>query len=492
MHSFERALIVLSVAAASLPAQIPSQGPLAGAPLAFQVHGGLLPNPDARTLLHRSGFAGTAPATFPPPAVFPAAPDLQAICAANGAPALQIDDFSTGRDDVMVDGNGVLVVPPQGWGVFTFSFRNGAVGAVGSRLRSLLQAAAPGAGGSTVFSWVMPGSAVPAGVANQLQQSHSPAELGLVVSSAQQPEVDALDLPTIMGFDQQGLQTLEPGFASLLPVPQAIYFTVSHASRGLVPTAWWNVGGQPTLSSGATILRVLRSSLTGSWSPPHVFATYVDLGLLRDEDIDALAYDEANEKLLFSTVGNQRDQLLFLDLSTDGGPVVPIPVKKTDNTPVSDAVGTAGNDDIDAVCTLDPNIRSGIYVPDDFGASVGTPRPPYLPQTYPIGMSASAYRRFAGGQSHYDTWLVGYPPATGVGPGFAMLVITLGDSLSPAITASFQARVPTSLIPGDPREYTLHVPPNYALLGLPVMFRWWASDAGFVQLAQALPVKVFL
>jgi hypothetical protein len=492
MHKILRAILVLSAAGGSLAAQIPSRGPLAGAALAFQVNGGITGGQDATTLVHRNGFAAAPPARFPGPAVFPGAPDLQAICAANGAAGLDLDDFSTGRDDVMVDSNGVLAVPPMGWGVFTFSFRNGVVGAPASRLHTLLQAAGPGTGGSTVFSWVLPGSLVPVGVADSLEQSHSTAELGLLASSALQPEVDALDLPVTMGFDQQNLQGLEPGFTNLLPVPQAMYFTVSHASRGLVPASWWLVGGQPTLSSGATILRVQKSSPMSSWTPPHVWKTYAELGLARDEDIDALAYDEANEKLLFSTVGNQRDQLLFLDLGTDGGPVAPIPVKKVDNTPVSDAIGSAGNDDIDAVCTLDPNIRSGLYVPDDFGASVGTPRDPYQPQTYPVGMNASAYRRFENGQSHYDTWMVGYPPATGVGPGYAWLLITLGDTLAPVIGASFQVRAPMSSIPGDPREYSLGVPPSFALIGMSLTFRWWASDAGLVQLAQALPVKVFL
>lgn len=249
--------------------------------------------------------------------------------------------------------------------------------------------------------------------------------------------------------------------------------------------------GAASPPSGATILRVLKSSPQSPWTAPHVWKTHWQLGLSQGEDIDALAVDVANEKLIFSVVGNQRDQLLFIDFGTDGG--APVPVKRPDNTPVSQAIGTGQSDDIDAVCTLDPQIRTqGGWVPDDFGASCGTPRAPYMPAIYPVGMNASAFRRYSGGLRHYDTWLLGFPPATGVGPGYAVLLITLGDTLAPVVTASFQARVPTSSIPGDPRSYTLGVPATYALIGFAVTFRWFASDAGFVQLAQAYPVKAFL
>jgi hypothetical protein len=116
-----------------------------------------------------------------------------------------------------------------------------------------------------------------------------------------------------------------------------------------------------------------------------------------------------------------------------------------------------------------------------------------MPGTYPVGMSASAFRRFEAGNRHYDTWMLGYPPAAPApGPGFAVLVITIGDLLSPAITATFQPRNPASSIPGDPRSYTLDIPPSFSLVGFPLTFRWWAYDNGTAQLAQAYPVKAFL
>lgn len=468
----------LAIATAPLLAQ-QSGGPLLGSAFAFSVRGGL-GGQNADTLVHRTGIQ-SSPVSWP--TTVPGAPNLRHILALHGGAGLTIDDFSTGRDDIMVDGNGVISVPPQGWGVYLFSVRQGAAGAPQSRI-----AAEPAADrAAAVFSWVLPGSAVPPALIDHVERAHGRTDLRLPANS----DLDALDLPLPMGIDQTTLSAREPGFGALLPVPEALYFTVSNQSLTLVPAAWWLQGGVPTPPSGATVFRTLRSSQFGAWTPPHVWKTYAELGLLQSEDIDALAYGDATQQLLFSCVGNARDQLLVVDLGTDGAPV-PQPVKKSNNTPVSDAVGTAGGDDIDAVCTLDPRIRSGLYVPDDFGASCGTPRPAYQEHRYPVGVQASAYRRFAGGQSRYESFLLGFPPQTGVGPGIGLLVLTLGDTLSPAITAAVLVRNPSNSVAGDPQQYTLAIPPNFALSGLPVTFRWFAADQAGTELVQAYPIKVFL
>lgn len=483
MHRPQLAAVVFAVAAPFAAAQgLLSGGPLAGASVAIGVRGGSSVGPDATTLVHRNGFGG-APVGFPASS---AAPNLQAILAAHGAPNVDVDDLSTGRDDVLVDTTGTIHVPTSAWGVLSLSFKNGAVGLPGSRLAA---EAAAGAVGGHVFTWVLPGSALPANAVGVVERSHSRGELGLPVGA----DVDDLDFTVPMGRDQNALNSIEPGFSALLPSLPSIYFTVANTSLAAVPTSWWNWNGVATTPSGATIFRVQMAAVAAVWGTPQVFQPYFQLGLSVNEDIDGLAYDEPNQKLLFSCTGNARDQLLFLDLSTDvGGP--PIVVKKADGTPVSQAVGTAQNDDIDAICTLDPQLRvqGGTWAPDDFGACVGTLHAAYQPGLYPVGMSASAYRRYSGGARFYDTWMLGYPPATGQGPGFAILAITLGDTLAPAVTASFQARNPASTVPGDPRSYSLAVPASYALVGFGVTFRWFAADSGLVQLAQALPVKAFL
>jgi len=468
----------------SLPAQVPTRGVLAGAPVAVLVDGGLAPGGDAETRVHRNGFALLP--TVPLPAA-PSAPDLRQIFAALGAPAgIGVDDISTGRDDVLFDGNGVMAVPPSSWGVLSFSLRNGAVGAPGSRIA---QQVAEGDVGATLFSWVLPGSAVPAQLIQRTERSHSRQELGL--AGAGVLEVDAIDVPLLLGLDQQGLSQLEPGFQVLIQAPQAIYFTVSHATRHLVPAAWWLFGGNPTLSSGASILRVLKSSQFSAWSTPHVFVPYGVLGLARDEDIDGLAYDGVREKLLFSVVGTARDQFLFHDVSTDApgnlDAKMPDGVDK-----VSDHVGKAQNDDVDAICTLDPQIRSVGSPPpqgDDFGSSCGSPRQGLLGVP---SVHGSAFRRHQGAQTIYDAWLIGWPPLSGQGPGYAVLFVTFGADLTLHLAGPVQLRDPLAAVPGDPRHQELVIPPVLALTGFDITFRWAAVDVTLAEIAEAWPMQVFL
>ncbi len=472
--------LVVPILAGACLAQGLSGGPLVGAAVAIGVQGGINGGADAATLVHANGFAQ-------PPLAFPlnaSAPDLQQILALHGAPNLDIDDTSTGRDDIMVDPNGVIMPPPNGWGVFSFSFRDGAVGQPGSRLA--LEPAADR--GAAVFSWILPGSVLPAPLLGVVERSHSRFELGL--PAAGPADVDQLDVPLVLGRDQQGLLGTEPGFGALLPLRPAIYFTVANSSLLQVPSAWWATPGVPILRSGATIFRTLQSPTSGQWSQPRVWKHFFDLGLSQNEDIDALALDDNTELIVFSLVGNARDQLLFVDPNTDIA--TPQPVTKPDTTPVSQAVGSGGGDDIDAVCTLDPAVRGGLYFPDDFGTSCGTPRPPFQPALYPVAANASAFRRFQNGISQCDTWVLGWPPVTGRGPGWAVLLITIGDTTSPAITASIQLRNPGSSVPGDPRLFTQSIPAPFVLSGLPLTFRWFVADATFVDLAQAYPVKVFL
>ena len=447
---------------APLSAQVQSRGVLAGGPAAVLVDGGLAPGTDARTHVHRNGF-GTPATTLPP--VLGAA-DLQAIFAFYGAPpTIDVDDFSTGRDDVLFDGMGVMQVPPVSWGVISFSLRDGAVGIPGSRIA---QQAAEGDLGAALFSWIMPGSAVPPQLIGRTERSHSVKDLGL--DSPDPVEVDGLD------------------------VPQAIYFTVSHATRGDVPASWWLWAGGATLPSGATILRTLKTSHASAWSPPHVFVPYTQLGLGQNEDIDALAYDDVRQKLLLSTVGTARDQLLVFDLGSDGGAGMAMlqDAKLPDGvSKVSEHIGKAENDDVDAVCTLDPQIRTvGSPAPegDDFGSSCGSPRQGLLgvPQVH-----ASAHRRRAGAQTFYDTWLMGWPPVTGEGPGLAALFLTFDPDLT-LHPYSIQLRDPLAPVPGDPRQYSLLVPPALELTGFSFTFRWVALDLAVTEIAEAWPLQVFL
>jgi len=477
--------VVVEVTYVPAAANDESRGPLAGAATAVLVDGGLPGSTDAETRAHRNGFS------LAPTVALPAAqsqPDLRAILQQwNAPPGLDIDDISLGRDEVLADSSGVLSVPPNAWGLISFSLKQGATGAPGTRIA---REAALGGVGSALFSWVLPGSTYPPQLLGRTERSHSAAELGLPPGR----EVDAVDFPLMFGREQGGLTALEPGFLPLVGGTQTIYFTVSSATAGLVPAFWW---GNATVSpaSGATILRVSRGATSGVWSAPTVFRAWFDLGLAQNEDIDGLAVDAAAQKLLFSCVGTARDQFLFVDYGTDGGTAVPL--KKQDGTPVSNSIGKGQNDDVDAICTLDPIGPGQATVPpggvppggDDFGSSCGAPRQGLLGVP---SINATAFRRHVAGQTWFDSWMVGWPPLTGVTPGVAVLYMTVGNDLTLFPVGPVQLRDTNAAVPGDPRSFSFQVPPAYALSGQYVTFRWAAIDAGFTAIAEAWPVQVSL
>lgn len=479
---------------AALPAQDglnESRGPLAGAAVAVLIDGGLSPGADAETRAHRNGFA--AGPTLPLGSTNP--PDLRSILQYWLAPAgIDVDDISTGREDVLVNAAGFIAVPPSSWGVLQFSLRQGATGAPGSRIS---QEAALGSVGAALFSWVLPGSALPAEVIGTTQRSHSRQDLGLTGAAV---EVDGLDLPVVLGLEQVAFATMEPLFQNFVGVPEAIYFTVSHGTRDLVPAAWWGPGNPAVLKSGATILWTTRSAPGAPWSLPSVFLTYGELGLAQDEDIDGLAYDATNEKLLFSCVGTVRDQFLFLDVSTDGPPVPqPVMVPTLPPTPVSGSVGKGQLDDVDAVCTLDPKIGSFGSPPpgtgDDFGSSCGAPRLPFLLGQVPSVHASAFRRRMPGmpGQTFFDTWMVGWPPNTDITPGIALLFVTIGDNHGALFPVGpIHLRNTADPVPGNPCTFALPVPAGLSLTGQRLTFRWLAISAGFTELAEAWPVQVCL
>lgn len=475
---------VACAAAATLPAQNPdSRSVLAGAAAAVTVDGGLGGGAaDGTTLVHRNGFSLAPPLTMP---AIANAPDLRAIVTLHGAPAgLDIDDFSTGRDDVLLDHDGVLEVPPDLWSVWSFSLTSGAVGQPNSRIAL---EAANGRVGSALFSYILPGSNLPGDLVGVTERSHSQQELGLGAASV---EVDGIDFPVLFGVDQ-GLATngqnlaIEPNWGTLLPTTRRIFFTVSHATRDLVPPAWWGT----TSRSGATILQTRTTATAPGWTQPSVFLSYAQLGLGQDEDIDALAVDLAREKVLFSCVGNARDQLLYYDMITDGG--APHTVVKPDGNPVSGEVGKLQTDDIDAVCTLDPHLGDTGQLPvggDAFGSTCGAPRHGLLGLP---SMSGSAYRRFEGSVIRYQTFMVGWP-ATGPTVSLAFCFLTSGDNIDPVLIGSVHLRDPGEAIVGDPQTETIAVPATLALTSLPVTFRWFTFDWNTAALDEAWPVQVWL
>ncbi|MCU0864042.1 MAG: hypothetical protein MUC36_09635 [Planctomycetes bacterium] len=475
----------------ALPAQGPeSRGLLAGAPVAVLVRSA---TDDAQVRVRRNGFQLLATPPLPPS---PLAPDLRQILVLHNAPPdLEVDDLSLGRDEVLVNASGFITVPPNSWGVLSFSLKQGATGVPGSRIA--VEAAA-GSVGAALFSWVLPSNVLPPQVIGRVERSHSRQEFGLPPGS----DIDGIDIPLMLGRDQGNLLGREPGFAALIAAPERIYFTVSHAARFGVPDLWWGPGPLAALRSGATIFVTERTSPTAPWLRPRVFQHYYELGLLQHEDIDGLAYDEVADKLLFSCVRSTtapiRDEFLFLDMITDG-PVVPEPVKTMVPTPqgpvpvpVSQQIGKGQNDDVDGICALDPQILTNNLPPpagDDFGSSGGAPRPGLL--GVPT-VQASAFRRFQGGQVFFDSIMLGWPPLTGPAPGFAALFVTIGNDPTLLPAGPILLRNPTPAVPGDPQQYSLLVPPPFPLSNTVLTFRWVALDFATAELAEAWPVQVYL
>ncbi len=475
----------LAMAASPLAAQIglnESRGPLSGASTAVAIDGATFAT-DALARMHRNGLQSGPLVDLPV-----GTPSLGQILLAIAPPGLDLDDFSLGRDDVLFDASGTTDVAPSSWGVLSFSLRTPPAallsGLAGSRIR---QEFTQGSIGAALFSWTYFGSALPASLVDRTERSHSRRELGLAALTA---EVDAIDFPLMLGRDQQTMTGEEPGFDLLNPYPHAIYFTVSHATRNLVPSAWWG-GLAATLPSGATILQVTKATPSAPWTAPSVWKHWFELGLLQSEDIDGLAVDIARERVLFSCTGNsQPNQFMVLDYGTDGGPPTPQVAKKPDATPVSTAVGAASNDDVDAICTLDPQTGTlpPPYPDDDFGSSCGTPENGLLGVP---SVHASAYRRFGGGR-FFDATIVGWPPVTGITPGIAALFVTIGNDLTLFPVGPIFLRDTTPTLPGDPITQPLPIPFGYALSGFTLTFRWVAIDVGFTELAEAWPVKVIL
>jgi hypothetical protein len=270
-----------------------------------------------------------------------------------------------------------------------------------------------------------------------------------------------------------------------LPANPTVYFSLSAATAAKVPATWWGSAGP----SGATILQMTWDPRGRRWSCPRPFMIYKDLGLNRDEEVDALALDIGERRMLFSTKTATRNPILFLYFGALAAAAA-VPYSTADGTAVSDEIGLiTPQDDVDAICALDPVIRASNFANPLF-YTVGTPRARTLPG--PLRINASAIRDYSGPTGPmFKTYLTGWP-ATGIGPGFAMLFISPPDSFDPLLFVGMQARNPASTFCGDPREFVLKIPPAISMDSIPVNLRWFAFDAALTTVAEAHPQLIRL
>lgn len=478
--------------AACLPAQEPSRSLFAGAPVMVSLDETTSTSfaPD-EAYLKRPGFNnGSTPANWSASSVPTGVPsfDLRAIfknCRAQKP--LDVDALSIGEDWIISDPcNGKAKMPNGRWATLSFSVTRKTQGKPGSVIRS--ESGTPDGAAADMFTFVLPGSAMP------------PAEVGITRRSIDSREMDlgggaGTKARNVNALDQFiPLYTLEPGIAQptptgMMPAQLNLFFSLTSASALAAPAAWFGPEGP----SGATILKVSYVAGRG-WTCPAPFITYKELTLSQKEDVDAIAVDLINKHLLFSTDISlrARNPLLFYSWAPGcfmGG--IHTYTDELNSIPISDEMGLVGSDDIDAICAMDPSIRSRGSRRNPVYHVYGTPRPPlgiFAPQI----MQASAVRDFAGGAPRFKTWISGWPNGGSAAPGTAGLFVTPANMYSPFILLGIFARNPASPVAGAPVEVDLPMPVASSLTGLGLDLHWFANETGSPVLGEAYPLLIRL
>lgn len=469
-------VIALSLAVPRASAQC-SAGPFVGTPFAmsFADGGGVYARHE---VFHKAlGFAPGAPATWSGP---PGSPNFNFTAALTNCsgwllPLADVDAMSLGEDWILADAAGRAVVPPNRWGALVFSVTRGSIGTGNGAIRRE-SASGRDRVGADLFSYVLVGSAMPLELVGVTERVHDSREID--VGAAAQ-ELDALD-------SFMPLFASEPFVQASMSVPARMFFTVSAATLGQVhPFAWAG-----TAPSGATIFVSARQT-GGAWSCPQIWRTHAQLGLAAAEDIDALAIDEPDQLLLFSTRSHVPDQLMILDYGVDVA--LPIPYLTPAGVPISDLMGIAEDDDIDAICAIDPSVRGGTGAVNGIAFFMGTPRPKSFAVLPPADLESSAFRLATPGpaDSAYRAFVSGWP-ATGVGPGVASLFWSLADQPNTLVPFMVVARNALDPICGNPVAATIPVPDVPAMRGVQVDLRWFVADAALTSIHEAFPIQVRL
>lgn len=457
-----------------------SAGPFAGTPMATVVHGQSGLDRD-QVYVKKDGF-GLGYGRFPPAPMTRPDYDIQSWLAAFGAATPPvIDAMSMGDDWILADCGGVTDVPNGRWASVLFSITPGSKGETGTELA--IETAQPGAEGD-VFSYVLPNSALPNDLVQVTQRALDTSETKLAPGA----DIAALDMfmPHYLLDDSIG----EPLPVGMMPLQSSFIFSLAKQSVNQVPTLWFRrPNGSATLPSGATLLRMDWNQLTG-WSQPYAWFTYDDFDFAQNEEIDAVAVDLRNFRMLLSTDISlvDRDPILVFSWNC---PVdaTPQPYIEPTGEPVSDAIGLAGSADINAICAMDPSIpgrpltpvrpNSGYYVH-------GTP----VDKVFPFpALNGSAFRDFENNRLILRSYMSGWsgPSTAGLAVGFITPVGTLFSAVQTATITR-----PTGVFCGDPvNDHVWISPPALPVFhGVPFAFRWFAADAATGELGESYPVVV--
>ncbi|MFO1053459.1 MAG: hypothetical protein U1F36_14700 [Planctomycetota bacterium] len=452
-----------------------SAGPFIGTPFAMSFAGSVGGYQGSESYHKPVGFAPGNPGAWSGPPGSPRFDFAAAVQSCSGwlTPLPDIDAVSLGRDWILADpATGRVPALTGRWGGLTFSVTPGTNGRPGTALHDESNGRRNAVGGD-LFSFILPGSAMPAALVGTTERVFDSREID---TGAVAQDIDAVDHFMAL-FDS------EPWIAPTGPLHW--YFSLSQATLGNVHPFVWN----GTTPSGATIFEMtLQSNL--SWSCPQIWKTYAELGLAATDDIDALAIDEVNQFVLFSTRGTAVDPLMFVSVATD----VPIPVPYSDQqgVPISDDIGLINDDDIDAVCAIDPSVRGSAGGLNGMAFAMGTPRPKQFPLPF-ADLDSSAFRVATPGpaDSSYVTFVKGWP-ATGAGPGIAALFWSLADQPATLVPVVVLNRPLLSPICGAPTSYQIPVPDLLATRGVQVDLRWFVADSALTSIHEAWPIQVRL
>ncbi len=405
---------------------------------------------------------------------------------------IDIDAMSIGLDYLWADANGFVVPEANRWDALSFSVTGSTI-AAGS---AVISAEPPGTGRSAdQFFYVVDGSVFPPPPSappprRRTKRGHDSTELGF--PAADTPEMDALDhfMP---------MYALDPlTVINFLSPNPSYFFSVSSATVPFVPTAWWT---NPSDASGATIL---RSTWTGTtWSCPVTFKSWSDLGLLQTDDLDALAIDSEKELILFSTKrADLAWQLRIVDCSIDG-PTTSKEYKCPDGTSMTSKKGLqSDDDDIDALCALDPLVPLGQMGPVGMGqlnpirAIMGAPEgdnPPLVFPGVPRTLEGTGFMACPSGASPCGAGSVEYKlygwgwPGAGPAPGAIVAFIT---SWGPPVSIGGTLTRPNSGVCGDPWEVSLCVPNAVRFLcpEFEIEVTWLALQVTPLTFGQSYPI----
>ncbi len=432
-----------------------SEGALLGLPIGVSITpGGTLAESDL--LIKSSGPQVLPPTPWAPNVTLP---DYRAsaFMPTVGAPP-DIDAFSVGFDWILANARGEVSVPPGHWGGVSFSVSRATKGKAGEPIE--IETKRPDGAAADLFSYILPGSALPPNLVDQTERMQDSTEMNIAVPIGS-GDLDGHDLFLSLFYSENASVLGRLPAALLTP---KIYFSVSKATIARVPLAWWR-GGTP---SGAVVFEATWSATKKTWSVPKPFLSPSDFALPASGEVDAIAVDRVSRFVLFSSTDPNQDPIMFLDTGTDFG----VPVKYTNKggQSVSARIGLIRGDDVDAICALD---RGG---DPKMQTVMGSPRG-FWPQTE---LDAQVYRASHPSGDSLHSWVTGWPGPAVRQSGLVICNLGILIPQPPWVTITQQPRNVTALFGGDPMECVVPIPPTVSGSGLPVFFTWGVIDQSFM------------